>query len=578
VYRGFFPASIVVVVLILIASVAACAPTTEPSPTPSPSGATSTPTSGSTNTPSPVSPTPTVPTAVPATTPSLTPPPTPTAELSRGGTIALYSAGPPDQASLYALTSDGSMTDLGRAVYPQAAVSADGRWVATTDSPLAPEAVVASNLETGTIYTVPVTSDFESYGMAFDSEAARLAFVEIGSPGSDGTPWALAVVSMEDGSTVRFGATTGPDNTLLPGSPIGWSGDELLLDTFIPYSDALSTGLWAVTLPPDVDSTSFDELDRREVLSDGSYLFNPRLSPDASRLLYLGRDYDYTPDNYGPVGYDLAVNQLGLLDVESDTSTPLVEETEGGALGGDVAWSPDGSLGLFASGRYDGGTFASLTLKTVDATGTVTEVAPIPLPTEGFLVSLDWCAQDTALVVVAADEGVYQLHAMDLASGESSLLASDDEIGLLGCVRGADGGAGAEGGAGANGGASAGGGAANADVVYVRAVASGEGTWTFHVTVEHPDTGWEDYADGWDVVTPDGEVLKPDPESDFTRTLLHPHVDEQPFTRSQSGIVIPEGVAEVRVRAHDIVDGYGGEEVVVDLTKSSGPNFEVEQE
>jgi hypothetical protein len=42
--------------------------------------------------------------------------------------------------------------------------------------------------------------------------------------------------------------------------------------------------------------------------------------------------------------------------------------------------------------------------------------------------------------------------------------------------------------------------------------------------------------------------------------------------------VIPEGVTEVRVRAHDIVDGYGGKEVVVDLTKSSGPNFEVERE
>jgi hypothetical protein len=60
--------------------------------------------------------------------------------------------------------------------------------------------------------------------------------------------------------------------------------------------------------------------------------------------------------------------------------------------------------------------------------------------------------------------------------------------------------------------------------------------------------------------------------------LLHPHVDEQPFTRSQSGIEIPPGVTQVRVRAHDLVDGYGGREVVVDLTKASGPDFKVEQE
>lgn len=122
----------------------------------------------------------------------------------------------------------------------------------------------------------------------------------------------------------------------------------------------------------------------------------------------------------------------------------------------------------------------------------------------------------------------------------------------------------------------AGEGKGNADVLHVRAVKAGDGTWTFHVTVEHPDTGWEDYADGWDVLTPDGEVIKPDPDSPFTRLLLHPHENEQPFTRSQSGIAIPPGVSMVRVRAHDLVDGYGGREVVVDLTVQSGEGFEVE--
>ena len=127
--------------------------------------------------------------------------------------------------------------------------------------------------------------------------------------------------------------------------------------------------------------------------------------------------------------------------------------------------------------------------------------------------------------------------------------------------------------------------AADADVLHVRAVqavspatGSGQGeTWTFHVTVQHPDTGWEDYADGWDVLTLDGTVLKPDSNSLFTRPLLHPHVGEQPFTRSQSGILIPPDVTQVRVRAHDSVDGYGGHEVLVDLTVSSGTDFEVER-
>jgi len=120
--------------------------------------------------------------------------------------------------------------------------------------------------------------------------------------------------------------------------------------------------------------------------------------------------------------------------------------------------------------------------------------------------------------------------------------------------------------------------AGNADITFVRATQAADGTWTFAVTVEHPDTGWEDYADGWDVVTPNGQVLKPNPDDAFTRVLLHPHENEQPFTRSQGGIVIPEGVTQVRVRAHDLVDGYGGREVVVDLTVDSGPNFEVQRQ
>jgi hypothetical protein len=72
------------------------------------------------------------------------------------------------------------------------------------------------------------------------------------------------------------------------------------------------------------------------------------------------------------------------------------------------------------------------------------------------------------------------------------------------------------------------------------------------------------------VLDPNGKVLA-------TRVLAHPHVDEQPFTRSQSGIAIPQGVTTVSVRAHDLVDGYGGQEVRVDLTKSEGAGFQIDR-
>lgn len=100
--------------------------------------------------------------------------------------------------------------------------------------------------------------------------------------------------------------------------------------------------------------------------------------------------------------------------------------------------------------------------------------------------------------------------------------------------------------------------AGEADVVAVETAQRDDGTWRFDVTVAHADEGWDHYADRWEVVAPDGTVLA-------TRVLAHPHVDEQPFTRSLSGIVIPEGVTSVIVRAGDSMHGLGGVEMTVDL-------------
>ena len=107
-----------------------------------------------------------------------------------------------------------------------------------------------------------------------------------------------------------------------------------------------------------------------------------------------------------------------------------------------------------------------------------------------------------------------------------------------------------------------------AQVVFVTATQSGDGTWRFDTTVRHNDQGWDNYADAWQVVDLEGNVLG-------ERILLHPHDTEQPFTRSQSGIVIPDGVTQVIVQAKDNVEGFGGQVVMVDLTRSEGEKFEV---
>ena len=81
---------------------------------------------------------------------------------------------------------------------------------------------------------------------------------------------------------------------------------------------------------------------------------------------------------------------------------------------------------------------------------------------------------------------------------------------------------------------------------------------TFVVTVRHNDEGWNHYANAWEILLPDGSVLA-------TRVLGHPHVEEQPFTRTLSGVKVPPGVTKVRIRARDSVHGFGGAEVEVPL-------------
>lgn len=100
--------------------------------------------------------------------------------------------------------------------------------------------------------------------------------------------------------------------------------------------------------------------------------------------------------------------------------------------------------------------------------------------------------------------------------------------------------------------------AGEADVVDVKAEKSADNSYRFSVSVRHADEGWDHFANKWDVVDPEGNVLG-------TRVLAHPHVNEQPFTRSLSNVEIPTGMEYVVIRTHDSVHEYGGKEYKVEL-------------
>ena len=96
------------------------------------------------------------------------------------------------------------------------------------------------------------------------------------------------------------------------------------------------------------------------------------------------------------------------------------------------------------------------------------------------------------------------------------------------------------------------------EIVDVKAHQSANKTWTFAVTLKHADTGWDHYANEWQVLTKDNKVLA-------TRTLHHPHVDEQPFTRNTSGVKIPKGIETVRIIAKDTVHSTSKNAVEINL-------------
>mgnify|MGYP001129214577 CR=1 FL=1 len=108
--------------------------------------------------------------------------------------------------------------------------------------------------------------------------------------------------------------------------------------------------------------------------------------------------------------------------------------------------------------------------------------------------------------------------------------------------------------------------AGEVEIIDVEFEKSGRG-WDVRTTLRHSDAGWDHYADAWRIVSADGQVVG-------TRILHHPHVNEQPFTRSLH-LTIPRNLHTVYIEARDSKHGWSPQRVEVDLRRTRGPKYRI---
>lgn len=80
-------------------------------------------------------------------------------------------------------------------------------------------------------------------------------------------------------------------------------------------------------------------------------------------------------------------------------------------------------------------------------------------------------------------------------------------------------------------------------------VSGEEKQYTFRVTISSPDLGCQQYADWWEVIDLDGNLI-------YRRILTHSHVTEQPFTRTGGPAAI-SSTEVVYIRVHMNTTSYG---------------------
>ena len=84
------------------------------------------------------------------------------------------------------------------------------------------------------------------------------------------------------------------------------------------------------------------------------------------------------------------------------------------------------------------------------------------------------------------------------------------------------------------------------------------GIYHIKVTIEHEDTGWDDYVDAWEIIGADGTVLG-------VRPFFEPELERDKTVSALAGVVIPEDIKTATIRTHKHPGGYAGDPVEISI-------------
>ncbi len=282
----------------------------------------------------------------------------------------------------------------------------------------------------GAIATVPI----------FDSSSSRVAYtlIDLGSRVSGTYAWVIYVRDLASQTETGFGGTrlTQPSDEPLPGAPLGWTGNDLLIDTTVPYAEGFSRGIWAIATDrySRGETVALQRYDRL-VLSAGQFpggmYWAPTLSPDGDRIAFLIADFDHAPPCQTEPGEWGTISALGVVSSMGGAIRVLVDETGAmGALGTPLAWSPDGEQLAFAHANCDDESEPlRTTLRTIDMQGNVTGDWDSAYSGSLWWGQASWCTPDVVFYLHERGE----IWRLDLTSGVTNQVLRADQTRLIGC-------------------------------------------------------------------------------------------------------------------------------------------------